>query len=293
MDNRHVIGVYDSSEEVINEFENDNRPTQSAAGFSVIGEDKSEVERVSDELGVDIEPLNNDENKQGSGFLDKVTSAFKGEHETPVEDTLKEMGVPEDEAHQYAPELEQGKMLVVGDPELAANGNTDVNAGTPPTTGADTEWNRNGEEERDIQLREEQLDLDKKEVEAGDVEIEKDVVEDTETVNVPVSREEVYVKKRPVHDEESAEVNANSLKEDEEYHIPVMKEEVEVRKKPVVSDEVVVGKREVEDEEQVRENVKHEELHVQGEGNLEVDEDDNVFNDSVNSKYDGNNKYDK
>ncbi|WP_066173821.1 YsnF/AvaK domain-containing protein [Bacillus marinisedimentorum] len=145
-------------------------------------------------------------------------------------------------------------------------------------------------------MREEQLDLNKREAEAGDVEIEKEVVEDTETVNVPVSREEVYVKKRPVHDEETAEVNANSLKEDEEYHIPVMKEDVEVRKKPVVSDEVVVGKREVENEEQVREDVKHEELHVKGEGNLDVDEDKNVFNDSVNSKYDDNSmnsRYDK
>ncbi|WP_066173818.1 general stress protein [Bacillus marinisedimentorum] len=141
MENRHVIGVYESSEEVINKFENNNRQNQDSAGFSVIGEDKNEVERVSDELGVDMEPLNSDENKQGGGFLDKITSALKGEHEAPVEDTLMEMGVPEDEAQEYAPELEQGKMLVVGDPELAANEGADVTAGTPPATGTGTELN--------------------------------------------------------------------------------------------------------------------------------------------------------
>ncbi|TLS37016.1 YsnF/AvaK domain-containing protein [Pseudalkalibacillus caeni] len=292
MNNKHVIGVYDSSEELINDFPNAENIDNN---LSVIGEDREAVWEASDELGIAMEPV--DGGKEG--IVESIMSALKGDKETPVTESLVQMGLSEEQAKEYAPQLENGKLLVVGDNGYETEPNNNSEYGYADSSPGNHDFNSNNEfepennlnngydndTEKEIPLREEQLDVSKHEARAGDIEIEKRVVEDEETVNIPVSREEVYVKKRPVENDEVDSVNASALDEDEEYHIPVREEQVEVTKRPVVKDEVVVGKREVEDEEQVRENVKHEELHVKGEGNLDVDDDDNnVFDDSASAE---------
>src|SRR6185437_1216057 len=49
-----------------------------------------------------------------------------------------------------------------------------------------------------VQLREEELQARKTSVETGQVTLGKDVVEEKRTLEVPVTREEVYVERRPV-----------------------------------------------------------------------------------------------
>lgn len=54
---------------------------------------------------------------------------------------------------------------------------------------------------------EEQLHVDKKRVQTGEVDVEKYVVEDQQTIEVPVEREEIYIERRPVNKEATLHAN--------------------------------------------------------------------------------------
>ncbi|TVP83349.1 MAG: YsnF/AvaK domain-containing protein [Alkalicoccus sp.] len=133
------------------------------------------------------------------------------------------------------------------------------------------------EEEKALQLREEQLDVTKKEKQKGEVGVQKRVVEEEKTIKVPVRREEVYVEKRPVQDQEAVssenaagETADKAFKEEsEEIRIPIREEEIEISKKPVVTEEVVVGKKVYEDTEEKVEKVKKEEAKIDEKGVVE------------------------
>ncbi|TVP88626.1 MAG: YsnF/AvaK domain-containing protein [Alkalicoccus sp.] len=122
------------------------------------------------------------------------------------------------------------------------------------------------EDERKIRLRKEELEVNKEEIQTGEVEVEKEVHEETKKVDVPVTREEAYVERKPVTDQKSAD--AGGKMEDETINVPLKEEKVDVKKKPVVTEEVKVGKKKVEDTEQVSETVKREDIKV----DREVDE---------------------
>ncbi|UQZ35132.1 hypothetical protein C2I18_17320 [Paenibacillus sp. PK3_47] len=133
-----------------------------------------------------------------------------------------------------------------------------------PETGA---LNLNNEDEaRKLRLREEQLDVSKNRVQAGEVEIRKEVIEEQKTINVPVSHEEIVIERRAVNNDSSA----TPIGADETIRIPVSEEQVEVHKNTVVTGEVDVHKREVQETEQVRDTVRREEARVDKSGDVRV-----------------------
>lgn len=128
-------------------------------------------------------------------------------------------------------------------------------------------------EREKMELREERLQVDKHEVPRGEVSLEKDVVEDKKSIDIPVSREEVHVERRPVTDAEN-DARDVSMKDDKEsIRIPVTEERLDVKKEPVVKEEVVIEKKQKQDIETVVEDtVKCEEAHLEEEGDPEVKE---------------------
>ena len=148
----------------------------------------------------------------------------------------------------------------------------DMSYRTPPNNQT-TETDRltdHTEEER-MQLREERLRVDKQQVEQGEVSLHKDVVSEQQSFDVPVSREEVYIERRPVNETQTGDF---TMQEDEEtIRVPVMEERVEVTKTPYVAEEIVVGKRTVQDTERVDETVRHEEAHFDKTGDVDVEGD--------------------
>jgi uncharacterized protein (TIGR02271 family) len=56
---------------------------------------------------------------------------------------------------------------------------------------------------------------------------------------------------------------------EEEIRIPLSEERVRVEKKPVVNEEVLVGKRQVQDTKRVSQEVKHEELRTETQGDVD------------------------
>src|SRR5688572_15040141 len=117
---------------------------------------------------------------------------------------------------------------------------------------------RRGPREARVTRSEEELDVSKRQVRAGDVEIRKTV--ETERVREPVTRmrEEVTIDRRPVEGQHAGDVEIG----DDEIRVPVVEEEVVVEKRPVVKEEIVVKKRAVADERTVEADVRRERIDV-------------------------------
>lgn len=130
-----------------------------------------------------------------------------------------------------------------------------------------------------LQLHKEELDITKNNVDAGQVVISKDVVEEQRTVEVPVMHEEVVIKRTPLNNERS---DGSTISE-ETLTIPVTQEQVEVTKYTVATEEISASKRQVEDTQKVQETLRHEEAHVDTTGSVNIVSDGSSFNDINNS----------
>ena len=124
------------------------------------------------------------------------------------------------------------------------------------------------EEGRTVQLREEQLQARTTPVEAGRVQIGKEVVSEERTLEVPVTREEAVIERRPVERRPTDEPIGEG--EDQTIRVPLREERVEVEKRPVVYEEVEVGKRRVQETQPVSDTVRREEARVESQGEVEV-----------------------
>ena len=119
---------------------------------------------------------------------------------------------------------------------------------------------------RRVELREEELRAQTQPVEAGEVGIRKEVVTEQRTMDVPVTREEVEIQRRPVE----ARPSDRPIGEGEEIRVPVREEQVTVEKQPVVREEIELGKRQVQDTERVTGEVRREEARIEREGDVDV-----------------------
>ncbi|PIC72614.1 YsnF/AvaK domain-containing protein [Sporosarcina sp. P17b] len=134
-------------------------------------------------------------------------------------------------------------------------------------------------EEESLRLHEERLQVDKHETQRGEIRVEKEVVEEPRSVDVSVSHDEVTIERRPVVDGEIGHESqygndATAFREDDEtIRIPITEERVEVTKKPVVTEEIILKKREVVENETIHETVKREEVHFEKEGEVDIQGD--------------------
>jgi uncharacterized protein (TIGR02271 family) len=115
-------------------------------------------------------------------------------------------------------------------------------------------------------LREEQLRAEKEVVQTGEVRLGKEVVTEQQTINVPTTHEEVYIERRPG----SGQPADQPIGEGETIEVPVSEERVTVEKQPVVREEVTLGKRQVQENQQVTDTVRREEARLEREGDVNV-----------------------
>ncbi|WP_409296509.1 YsnF/AvaK domain-containing protein [Peribacillus sp. SCS-26] len=168
-----------------------------------------------------------------------------------------------------------GAGLDRGADTFSSTGGFDSTAGTRDTnTTAGANYVRDNEtdEERTLRLREERLNVDKREVKTGEVEVNKEVYEERADVDVPVKHEEVYVERRSVNEAADA-ADFDTAAENETIRVPIVEEQIEVTKKPVVTDEIVIGKKKVEETEHVSETVRKEDATLDTKGDTTVDGD--------------------
>jgi uncharacterized protein (TIGR02271 family) len=117
-------------------------------------------------------------------------------------------------------------------------------------------------------LREEQLRASKQQVEAGAVTLHKDVITEQKTIEVPVTREEVYIERHAVTPHTPA--NGPITAETQDIRVPVIEERVTVEKTPVVREEITVGKRQVQETQVVSDTVRREEARLENTANARV-----------------------
>ena len=124
-------------------------------------------------------------------------------------------------------------------------------------------------EEEVLELREEELRARKQTVETGEVRIGKDVVEERQSLEVPVTHEEVTIERRPV---ERRAADGSIGEDSATIRVPVREEQVDVEKRTVVTDEINVGTRQVQDTERVSGTVRREEARIEREGDVDIEE---------------------
>jgi uncharacterized protein (TIGR02271 family) len=114
-----------------------------------------------------------------------------------------------------------------------------------------------GTEEARLTLHEEQLDVSKREVRAGELDIHKRVQEEYVQQSIPVTHEEITVEHRPYTGPDSDRVP----EKDEIARVLLYREEVVTTKRVVPSEEVVVTKTGVTDHQTVGATLRSE--HVE------------------------------
>ena len=188
---------------------------------------------------------------------------------------LAGMGVSEEDARHFERGFQQGGVLVTvaaGDEaELAREALLARGADLGPAQGGSVSSARTAPSEASdrLQLREEQLEVDKERVQKGEVRLRKEIVTEQRTIEVPVTREEVVIERHAAAADEPAE---GAIGDGEEVRIPLMEEEVRVEKTPIVREEVSVRKRQVQGTERVSETVRREEARIEGQGDARISE---------------------
>ena len=121
-----------------------------------------------------------------------------------------------------------------------------------------------------VQAVQERLNVSKRDVIYKEPAIIKEPLIETQTVEVPLNREELIVERRPARqsnvatDEISAPVTSK-----QEIRIPLKKEEVQVRKEPYIKEEVILKKVRVSEKKTITEKVKGERILNTSESNRE------------------------
>ncbi|CAD2074645.1 DUF2382 domain-containing protein [Phocicoccus pinnipedialis] len=200
--------------------------------------------------------------KEDESLWDKIVNAFTVEDEYDN----RTSGSNEDPLAHYRNDIQEGKVVVL------AEGKHDGMSDSVDYTMHNDESNRNPNlaDNQTVELSEERLEVDTNEVQTGEVHVSKRVVEDRESVDVPVDHEEVVIERHSV--EGDREVTDNHEFKDEEFTIPVNEEQIDVNKKSVVTEEVSIGKERVTDNKHVEETVRREELDVDTEGDIDVND---------------------
>lgn len=121
-----------------------------------------------------------------------------------------------------------------------------------------------------MQLREEEISVQKHMEERGKVELGRDVVSERRSVDVPVAREEVYVERHPVERRPS---NEPIRGQGEGIDVAVHEEEVTLEKRPVVYEEVSLGKRTEQTSNRFETDTLREVADVKRSGDVEVEGD--------------------
>ncbi|QRP99141.1 PRC and DUF2382 domain-containing protein [Corynebacterium sp. FDAARGOS 1242] len=137
---------------------------------------------------------------------------------------------------------------------------TDRAAATDTTAGHNLTDNDN-----ELIRSEERLDVNKERVATGEARLRKYVVTDTETVEVPVEREEVRVERTPISEADAANFNGTIGDNDTaEASVTLHEERVNVDKKTVPVEKVNLSKETIQDTETHTEELRKEQIDTEG-----------------------------
>ncbi|WIB34347.1 PRC and DUF2382 domain-containing protein [Curtobacterium sp. MCSS17_005] len=148
---------------------------------------------------------------------------------------------------------------------------TDTTAGYGTDTGAETTTaaghDTSGPNTDDAMTRsEERLNVGTQNVQSGRARLRKHVVTEQQNVTVPVQHEELRVETEPITDANVGEALDGPALSEEDHEVTLNEERVVVDKGIVPVERVRVGKETVTEQQQVSEEVAHEEIDLDEDG---------------------------
>jgi len=161
--------------------------------------------------------------------------------------------IPKDRAESYDGDVLRFR---ISEQELSQFQHEPPSTWDSDSTQETTTYERDTTEEEHIPLTEERLDVSKTS-EENQATVTKKPVTESKTVEVPLTREEVSIERRPA----SGQTDAQSpIQSEKEIKIPLKREEAKVSKKPYVKEEAVIKKKAFTDTKEITEDVTSEEL---------------------------------
>lgn len=205
---------------------------------------------------------------------------------TDAPDTLRQMGISDDRTQHFERAMQDGDVLITVKAGARQQQALDIlnrhggDLGIQDRAYAERDKNVTSRgigdtaqlPERRIQLFGETLRVHKERIQRGEVRLRKEIITEHKTVDVPVTREEVVIER--VATDRNQPAHGAELGSDKEIRIPLSEERVHVEKTPVVNEEIRVGKRQVQDVKHVADTLRHEEVRVENEGDVNVSESD-------------------
>jgi uncharacterized protein (TIGR02271 family) len=246
---KRIVGSFSSEQEVLYAIEGLKRQGYRETDMMVVAENRSDIPLITSQTGVMVEAdiqMNTLAGVMMDSFVTMMTAGMGGRPASALSSRLIERGLPEFTSKQCEEEIKKGKMILLVDA-----------IGTHDSLVYKEQYE--SETTRAVPLREERLDITKERVQVGELHLHKEVVEEQRTVHVPLIREEAYVERRPVID---GKYDGSPFAEDEIIRIPITEERIEVTKRPVVVEEVIVGKRKIQETKQVQDVIRKEEARI-------------------------------
>jgi uncharacterized protein (TIGR02271 family) len=170
--------------------------------------------------------------------------------------------------HYEVPYTTEGSTTATGAPGTAASGTaandtaanrTDADTGRATGNGHDTSGPTTDEA---MTRSEEELHVGTTERESGRVRLRKYVVTENVQTTVPVRREEVRVEREPITDSNRDQAMSGAEISEEEHEVVLHEEEPVVEKRTVPKERVSLGTETHQDERQVSEEVRKEQIEV-------------------------------
>ncbi|MDQ2785043.1 MAG: DUF2382 domain-containing protein [Chloroflexota bacterium] len=160
------------------------------------------------------------------------------------------------------------RVMTMGAEQLPAEGHAWYGTDAM-STNRTTERGKTGRagETESVPIIEEELKAGVREKQGGMARVTKSVVEEQQSIDVPVQHEEVYVTERAVN---RAATPEEMKMMDRDIEIPLKQQEVVTQKQAVVTGEVNIRKETVRDTERVTDTVRREEVNVEDAGSDRV-----------------------
>ncbi|AXC12029.1 hypothetical protein ACPOL_2716 [Acidisarcina polymorpha] len=212
-----------------------------------------------------------DEKSKGDFASHEITSDYGDYSSEDIHSSLSGMSVPEERSRYFGSRFgrgNQGAIVTVSaagreaeaEQILEASGG-DLGNNSSSYDYAEADSAPISGQQR-IQLLGEVLRVHKDRISRGEVRIRKEVITETQTIEVPVTRDELVIERFSPTSSTTAQ---GQVGECSEIRIPLTEEVASADKHTIVREEVAVGKRTVEGVRSVGDSVSHEELVVEDE----------------------------
>ncbi|WP_052131646.1 YsnF/AvaK domain-containing protein [Planococcus sp. CAU13] len=265
--NDKLVGTFELQAQVFKKIEELKEQGYREEDMYIVAKEGANIDALQGKTNINVTSGDSDGN-----WKDKFKNLFSGDD--TERNSYRNLNEDDSYGSDYGSHVESGRILLYVDRDFSGSSGTYASGSTLGTgtgsnpdkfsdTGSTRDAFSDSGTEESLRLHEERLHVDKERVQTGEVNVGKHVVEEQQVVDVPVERDEVYVERRPVNEETTTGMTGrDGLGENDSIQVDITEERLNVSKDDVVSEEIVVGKRKVQDTEHVSETVRREEADI-------------------------------